>query len=118
MVQSSKPYSLRIRISSTPSSRQDVLELARSQFGPIQVLPGCLGVRLMEDIEKKGVFQWEENWSSLELLEKRVASDSFHTVLTLIDISSGSPEITVNGVINEHGMNWIASIRQKQENKP
>ncbi len=114
MAQVWRPCRLKVQITSTPSSREDILQIARSQFGPVQVIPGCLGTRLCEDIEQSGLFIWEETWTSLELLEQRVASDSFRIVLALMDISSGSPEITVNEVINEHGMEWITSIRQKQ----
>ncbi len=113
MKQSKQPCNLKIEITVPSTLRNDILQVARSQFGPTQVMPGCLQTRLLQDIEQPDRLTWEEAWSDMERLQQRIASKSFRPILALMDMSTGSPVISINQVTNLHGMEWISAIRSQ-----
>lgn len=110
-----KPCQLRILVTSIPSTRGDILQLARSQIGPTQVIPGCLSIRMVEDIETPGTFIWKETWIAKEILKQRVVSYKFRSILALLDLSSSTPEISISEITDQDGLGWITSVREKQK---
>lgn len=105
------PFCLRVQISASPVLREEIIKIACTQLGPIQARPECLDICFLQDIKSPEVFIWEEAWSCQEKLRERVASEEFRAVLTLVDMSTDLPKITVSELVNVQGMQWIAKER-------
>ena len=105
------PNCLKIYLTVPEPLRDELYAIAHTQLGSVRAIPGCMDICLLESKEKLNKFLWEEIWANLELLEKRIASDSFHVVLEVLDMSLHPPQITISKITNQDGMKEITAIR-------
>jgi quinol monooxygenase YgiN len=105
------PSCLKIYLTVPGPLQDEIYAIARTQLGSVRAIPGCIDICLLESKDRPERFLWEEIWASWELLEKRIASESFHIVLEVLDMSLQPPRITISKITDQDGMQQIAAIR-------
>jgi quinol monooxygenase YgiN len=101
-----------IKICVVPEKRETVLEILYSLLEPIRVVPGCIACNLYQDMENENMLFYSEMWQNQEALDKHILSDSYRSILSVMDMSSEPPEIDFKTVTNLSGIETIAGLRR------
>lgn len=104
---------LRMRIPAR--KRKEARRILASLIERIRLEDGCLGCRLYLDALEKGGFMLEEIWGNENSFEKHLRSDEFRTVLLVVEMASGPPDIRFERVGFSTGMETIQTIRSQRE---
>ena len=102
---------LTIRVTTSTKQREEVLGTMRSIAGAVSTLRGCVGVRLMQDVDNRNAITVSEEWETEVDLRRHVRSDDFRKLLAVIDMSMTAPEVRFQTMSGTQGMDWIAAAR-------
>lgn len=73
---------------------------------------GCVGCSVLTDIGKTGAVRYVEDWQSEEDLRRRLQSDTFNRVITLIDEASRAPRIEFALPQGTRGLDFVEEVRR------
>ena len=73
---------------------------------------GCVGCSVLTDIGKTGAVRYVEDWQSEEDLRRRLQSDTFNQVITLIDRASRPPRIEFALPHGTRGLDFVEEVRR------
>ena len=71
----------------------EVVRTLRQLTGPVRVQEGCLGCRILQDLERPGCFVLEVEWEGREELDRHLRSADFRKILAIMECSSTAPEL-------------------------
>lgn len=91
--------------------RKEARRILGSLIERIRLEEGCLGCRLYLDALEEGTLMLEEVWSDEASFEKHLRSDEFRTVLLVVEMAAGPPEICFKRVGFSTGMDTIRTVR-------
>ena len=100
-----------LRIVTPLQQRKRIMEILHSIREPIKLEPGCIGLNIHQDIDNKNVITLEEIWQSQKDLERHIRSECYRSILTLMDMSSKTPEIRFNTIAYSAGIEVVQAIR-------
>ena len=96
-----------VRIVAPDEKRSEALEVLRSLKEPTEVSKGCLGCRILQDIDDQYALTCLEYWETLEDLEQHIRSERFRQLLPYIDLSVEPPEVKFDSVDKIHGIEFL-----------
>ena len=87
------------------------IQTVHSLLGWTSVQPGCISMAFYEDTNQSGTMMIFEEWENWPSLEKHIQSDSYRSILELMELSSEQPEIKFYSVADTKGMEVIERLR-------
>lgn len=102
---------LSIGLTAAGKQRDEIVRTLRSFAGATGARRGCLGVRLVQEIDNRAAITWCEEWESEADLRRHVRSDEFRVLLAVMELSMSAPKIRVDEVSSSRGLDWIAAAR-------
>jgi len=100
-----------LRITTTASTKLDIVRLLRSLVEPTRVETGCVSCALYTDLQDPNVVVWVEEWSSRDNLERHLRSTKYRKILEALEMSQQSPDVRFNTVVETSGMRLIEEAR-------
>ena len=73
---------------------------------------GCVGCSVLTDIGKSGAVRYVEDWRTEEDLRRRLQSETFNQVITLIDRASRPPRIEFALAHGKRGLDFVEEVRR------
>jgi len=104
-----------VRIVPSAKQRLQALELLRSIQGPTQASPGCVECSVYVEEPPGQAILLVERWESEAALEEHIRSETYHRLLTALELSSRPPEIRFDRVSGTKGMDLIERIRGQEQ---
>ncbi len=101
------------RIVVYPERLDDVLRTVRPLISRMADQPGCMGLKIYQDIDNANAVTLVEEWSSEVDVKKHIASDDFRKILAVLDLSREPPEVKFETVSSTGGMEFIEAVRGK-----
>ena len=105
------PIHATIRLLIPTDKRHEAFMILNSVIEPIRNEEGCISCRLYQDLQEEGALMVEEIWSSQSDLERHLRTDTFHTVLLVVEMAVEYPEIRFIAVAHTTGMETIQRLR-------
>ena len=103
-------FMISLKISSSPERRDELLNALKLLINPVTVAPGCIQCRLFEDTSETGSFMIIEEWQTRDDLVRRLKTDHFRRLLTVLEMSSTPPEVRCEKVLNVNGIETIDAL--------
>jgi quinol monooxygenase YgiN len=73
---------------------------------------GCIGCSVSTDIGKRGTVRYVEEWQTEDDLKRRVQSDTFSQLVTLIDDATQPPRIEFSLDRETRGLDFVEEVRR------
>lgn len=97
-----------------PKNQLEELRRALSALvGPTQVEPGCIFCQLLQEAGNPSSFRFESHWKTPEDLMRRMRSESYRSLLSLVELSVEPPEIEFHTVTETKGLELVRAVREK-----
>ena len=101
--------SLKINV---PSEKHTyALQTVRSILGWTCAQPGCISMEFFQDTNSPDIMMLFEEWKDWESLENHIRSDTYRSILELMELSSEQPEIKFSKISSTKGMEVIEKLR-------
>lgn len=102
---------VRLTLTLSPAARcvQELVEAFRFLIMRTRLEPGCLGCSVWPEPDSS--VHYVEEWSSEEDIRRRVASDRFTSVLSLIESVREPPQVQFDFVSLTRGLDYVAEVR-------
>ena len=94
-----------------PQARGEVARVFRSRIGRTLAERGCVSCRLFQDLENENALRFVQFWDNQEDLERHLRSESFREILSLVELSTETPEISFHLVSATFGLEYLAAVR-------
>ena len=72
---------------------------------------GCVGCSVSTDIGKRGTVRYTEEWQTEEDMRRRVRSDTFAHVVSLIEDAADPPRVEFTLPHETRGLDFVEEIR-------
>jgi len=102
---------LNLRLIPPQNRLSEVVHALRLQMGRTEVLPGCTGCRLTQDLDEQNVILYQEEWRCWTDVEKHIRSNRFCSLLELMEISIRTPDLSFSDVYETRGMDYVERLR-------
>lgn len=100
-----------LRLKVIPENQDKAVEIINFILERIQVESGCVSCHFYQDTSSNGVFLLLQEWETRADLERHICSEEFYHILALIELASEPPEIRINTISKEEGLETIESVR-------
>ena len=87
-----------LRIIVPPEKYKDALQTVNALLGWTRAQPGCISMTFCQDTDDPECLILLEEWEDWVHLEDHVRSDSYRSILELMELSSEQPEIKFSRV--------------------
>lgn len=91
--------------------QNDAIQTVRSILGWTSAQPGCISMAFYQDTNHPGSMMILEEWKDWRSIENHIRSDSYRSILELMELSSEQPEIKFCSVSNTKGIEVIERLR-------
>ena len=100
-----------LKINVPRGKKKDAIQTVHSILGWTSAQPGCISMAFYEDTNQPGIMMIFAEWENWPSLEKHIQSDSYRSILELMELSSEQPEIKFCSVGDTKGMEVIERLR-------
>lgn len=102
---------VRLSVTLRPAARcvRELVEAFRFLMVATRLEPGCLGCSVWP--EPDSTVHYVEEWSTEADLRRRVASDGFTSVLSLVEAAREPPQVRFDFVSSTRGLEYVAEVR-------
>jgi quinol monooxygenase YgiN len=100
-----------IRITIPAKKRKEALAVLSSMVEQTKLEEGCISCRLYRDVQEDGSLMLEEIWTSEKDLERHLRSDTFFSVLLVIEMATQFPEVRFDMISRSTGIDTIERVR-------
>ena len=104
-------YMVIMRIKVPRNRRKDFLDAARMFSGRCRVQPGCLSCRFYQELDNTDTAILIQEWDSRSNLNDHMRSNEFRIILSLMELSSETPEFKLSTVSKTEGLEAIETVR-------
>ena len=104
-----------IRMCLPPDKEEEALRILVSIVERTLVESGCINCRIYRDVRENRVILLEELWESHEDLEHHLRTCDFRSILLVVEMAEGPPEIRFDTIANSSGFETIEKARSKKE---
>lgn len=95
-----------------PSEKQnDAIQTVRTVLGWTIAQPGCISMEFYQDTHDPLIMMLLEEWKDWKSIENHIQSDSYRSILELMELSTEQPEIKFYSVSDKTGMEVIERLR-------
>ena len=101
-----------MKITFSPESHPEALELINAIVERIRVSTGCINYDVYQDVLGDNSLTILEQWQSKAALDRFICSDEYRSILTLIELAHQSPEIHFYTISKIGGMEVIENLRK------
>ena len=103
---------VRLTVTLRPAARcvQDFVAAFRFLIVGPRLEPGCRGCSVWSEPDSS--VHYVEEWSTEGDMRRRVVSDSFTSVLSLIESAREPPHVQFDFVSSTRGLDYVADVRQ------
>ena len=101
---------LTVTLTASANRVQDLVAAFRFLMVSTRLDPGCLGCSVWSEPDSS--VHYVEEWSSEEDIRRRVGSDSFTSVLALLESVREPPHVQFDFVSSTRGLDYVAEVRQ------
>ena len=99
------------RIKVAPQNRADAVKTIKGLIGPTNVKSGCQKCSLYAHVDNDDDLLLLEKWSSQEVLEKHIISDSYRLLLAALELANQKPEVEFHTVSSTSGLELVERLR-------
>jgi len=99
-----------IRIVAAEGKRAELVEVLLRLKGPVEVVRGCRGCSVLQDLEDPNVLTYVVRWDTQEGLETHFRSERFRRLLPYIEMSAEPPIVDVSTVDHLGGIDFLVAI--------
>ena len=107
-------HTVTLRIKVPRDQRNNFLDAARRVVGRTVAEPGCISCRFYQDINDPDAVFLVEEWKTREELDKRFESQEYRVVLSLLDMSTKTPEFKISTISKTEGLEALEAVRANQ----
>lgn len=93
------------------------MEIVNGILEPTRVKRGCLGYHFCQEVDAEHTFIILEQWATQQDLEEFIASESYHQLLTAMELLAEPPEVKINAVAYTAGLEAVRAVRERR-NRP
>jgi len=101
----------RMSISAPGKLRHELGSALASLIEPTQVQPGCLSCRVSEDWQSSGELSVEAQWETIHDLTRHLQSDTYKSLLLLMELSPLAPRLVFYTVSETRGLDLVEEAR-------
>ena len=101
---------LTVTLRPAPRSVPDLVEAFRYLMVHTRLEPGCLGCSVWS--EPDSTVHYVEEWSTEPNLRRRVRTDSFTSVLALLESVRERPQVRFDFVFVTRGLDYVEEVRR------
>jgi quinol monooxygenase YgiN len=101
---------LSVKLTASANRVQDLVAAFRFLTVSIRLDQGCLGCSVWSEPDSS--VHYVEEWSTEEDIRRRVGSESFTSVLELLESVGEPPLVQVDFVSRTRGLDYVAEVRQ------
>ena len=91
--------------------KEDAIQTVRTILGWTSAQPGCISMALYQDINNPHIMVLLEEWKDWSSIENHIQSDSYHSILEFMELSSKQPEIKIRSFSDTKGLELIEKLR-------
>jgi quinol monooxygenase YgiN len=107
---------LSLTLSGPERKANQIRDALRSLAMSTRLEQGCLGCRVwLEDDGDSRSVNYEESWATERDMRRRVRSDRFTSLLSLMEVSEESPDVHFEFVETMRGLDYIAEVRGRPD---
>jgi quinol monooxygenase YgiN len=100
-----------LKINVPRERKKDAIQTVRSILGWTCAQPGCINMAFYQDTNNPGTMMLLEEWEDWGSIENHIRSDSYRSILELMELSSEQPEIKFSSISNTKGLEVIERLR-------
>jgi quinol monooxygenase YgiN len=101
---------LTLALRASPRSAEDLLGALRFLLQMTRLEPGCLGC--VAWAEPDGFIHYEEEWATEADIQRRIRSDRFTSLLSVVESAQEPPRVQFDFVTTTRGLDYVAEVRQ------
>lgn len=94
-----------------PRKREEILELLRYSVDHVRTRRGCLKAGVYEACDEQRTILYLEHWSSEGEMRHHIQSSLYRSVLNVLDLAAGPPDISFHRVSDTKAMELITALR-------
>ncbi len=103
-----------IKLKVVLENREKAAEIIDFLLERIRAESGCLNCHIYQDMSNESTLMLLEEWESRADLERHICSEEYRHILSLIELSSETPEIKFNTISLVEGIEAIESARSEK----
>jgi quinol monooxygenase YgiN len=100
-----------IRMLISSEKAKEALDILRPMAERTRIVPGCISCRVYRDVQEDHAIMIEELWRSHEELERHLRSSDYRSILLVVEMAEGPPEIRFNVISDSTGFETIEKAR-------
>lgn len=100
-----------LKITVAHQKKKAAIQTVRSLLGWTGAQPGCISIAFYQDTDSPGSLMLLEEWQDWRSIENHIRSDSYRSILELMELSSTPPEIKFCSVSDIQGMEVLERLR-------
>jgi quinol monooxygenase YgiN len=101
---------LSLALRASPRGAQDLLAALRFLLQTTRLEQGCLDCAVWS--EPESVVRYEEEWATEEDMRRRIGSDRFTSLLSVIECAQEPLRVEFEFVTTTRGLDYVAEVRQ------
>jgi len=100
-----------LKITVPRQKKKAAVQTVRSLLGWTSAQPGCISIAFYQDTDSSGTLMLLEEWEDWPSIENHIRSDSYRSILELMELSSTPPETKFCSVSDIQGMEVLEKLR-------
>ena len=100
-----------LKITVPRQKKKAAVQTVRSLLGWTSAQPGCISIAFYQDTDSSGTLMLLEEWEDWRSIENHIRSDSYRSILELMELSSTPPETKFCSVSDIQGMEVLEKLR-------
>jgi quinol monooxygenase YgiN len=100
-----------LKITVPSQKKKAAIQTVRSLLGWTSAQPGCISIAFYQDTDSPGTLMLLEEWEDWPSIENHIQSDSYRSILELMELSSTPPVIKFCSVSDIQGMEFLERLR-------
>jgi quinol monooxygenase YgiN len=101
---------LTVALPASPRSARNLMDALRTLIVGTRIENGCVGCSLWADPDS--TVHYFEEWATEEDIRRRVRSERFTSLLSLLEASRSQPEVRFDFLAATRGLDYVTEIRQ------
>lgn len=98
-----------VALRASPRAAKDVLDALRFLIVSTRLESGCLGCSVWSDPDS--TVRYVEEWASEADIRRRVRSDTFTSLLAVMESAQEPPQVQFDFVTTTRGLDYVAEVR-------
>jgi quinol monooxygenase YgiN len=100
-----------VTLPASVESAPRIVEALRFLMATTRLEPGCLRCTVWTDAES--IVHYAEEWGTEAEMKRRVRSDKFTSLLSVIESAQQSPEVQFEFITSTRGLDYVMEARQR-----